>query len=1037
MKVYKLLQLLLLCLLAFACSKDTFEEKQGNENSVLSERIASDQYDNSYFGVYKGMFTTNDGLTRGNIVINLSPNSEGFAILALNSGETIELKSRTPKLTLDNTVSNLSFSSVGYSDIDSTFEFSVESDGLNPVITNVTLDNKESDIYIAKNLSRAPVSPITGTYVRTAGTGGFPTTGRTWNVMSIGAGDGQVFAVQIAYGGRVYNTGPVSAQSGCTNASGYTTCNISGSTSILGHVVSWNGTHKYNSGSAANEPQCAQVSGTWSAPTFGNSSGTFVSDTTCTGPAVANDLCANAITVNVGDSVTGSTANATTAGVPTSNCNSLSLNTAPGVWYKFTSPTPKSMIVDTQGSNYDTKLGVFSGSCSSLTCVSANDDISYPSNIQSKVSFSAAAGVTYYFYVTGFQANTGNYVLNVTEFIPPANDLCANATSISVGGTASGATTTASTTGAPTSSCNSVSMNASPGVWHTVTPSSNMMLKINTVGSDFDTRLAIYSGSCGALSCVTANDNGPTGVTPQSEVVFNATAGTTYRVYVTGSSALTTGNYTVNVTQVFPPANDLCANATSVSIGTPVTGTTLYGNSTGAPTSSCNSVSLNSGPGVWHTYTNGTGSSKLIRVSTVGSNFDTRLAILSGSCGALSCVTANDNGPTGVTPQSELTFTAAAGTTYRIYITAATGVSGNYNLTLTEIFPPANDLCANATTMTLGQTLTGSTSSATLTGAPSSTCSSNSLNTAPGVWFRYVSSGAQQISVDTEGSNFDTILGVYSGSCGTLSCIASNDDTLTNSQSRVVFTTNTSPTTYYFYVTGYSTDSGNYTINLNNTYSSTTNLGCGQTLVDHGGATGNYSAHRYDVYYIDAGAGNKAQVTFANTTNGFSLETNFDFLKIFDGNSVNSTPITTATGNGGGVATTSGFTGTGSPTAGSASLRGRTVVSTQRYMTILLFSDYSVVSNGFQATVACVAAREIADSPKTNILPTPLPGNLPVKNSGNDFTYRSKNKTVKVENVNSEYDKWRFEAEVLENVNVQPIIFKNDAEKIEYIRKHQ
>ena len=283
MKYYKVLQLFVLVCFVFSCSTDTFEQ-QDLDNSEA--RIAQDQFDNSHLGLYKGLFTTNDGLTRGTVEVTLTPDGVGMAKITLSSGEQIHFKSPQVKLTVDNNVENLRFSSEGLSDISSTLEFSVNGDGGQPTISNVRFDTKESDILIAKNLSRSPLTPITGTYVRTAGTQGFPNTGLTWNIMSIGAGNLQNFSIQIAYGGRIYNTPNAnSVQSNCIDQEGLKRCNLNGLARILGYDVTFAGFHYYSLDSSQS---CSSISGTWVAPSYGNSSGTFTSDVdaaACVGPA--------------------------------------------------------------------------------------------------------------------------------------------------------------------------------------------------------------------------------------------------------------------------------------------------------------------------------------------------------------------------------------------------------------------------------------------------------------------------------------------------------------------------------------------------------------------------------------------------------------------------------------------------------------------------------------------------------------------------------------------------------------------------------
>jgi hypothetical protein len=65
-------------------------------------------------------------------------------------------------------------------------------------------------------------------------------------------------------------------------------------------------------------------------------------------------------------------------------------------------------------------------------------------------------------------------------------------------------------------------------VWFTFTPSENMRVNANTFGSDFDTGIAVYTGTQGALTLVICNDDAILGEFIQSNVNFDAVAGTTY-----------------------------------------------------------------------------------------------------------------------------------------------------------------------------------------------------------------------------------------------------------------------------------------------------------------------------------------------------------------------------------------------------------------------------------------------------------------------------------------------------------------------------
>src|SRR6267378_7953283 len=101
---------------------------------------------------------------------------------------------------------------------------------------------------------------------------------------------------------------------------------------------------------------------------------------------------------------------------------------------------------------------------------------------------------------------------------------------------------------------------------------------------------------------------------------------------------------------------------------------------------------------------------------------------------------------------------------------------------------PSNDAFAN------GQSLSGSTGSVTGSnvGATKETGEPNHAGDPGGhsVWYRWTASASTPVTIDTIGSNFDTLLAVYTGSSvGSLTTIASNDDIDGPSQpSRVSFT---------------------------------------------------------------------------------------------------------------------------------------------------------------------------------------------------------------------------------------------------------
>jgi hypothetical protein len=114
---------------------------------------------------------------------------------------------------------------------------------------------------------------------------------------------------------------------------------------------------------------------------------------------------------------------------------------------------------------------------------------------------------------------------------------------------------------------------------------------------------------------------------------------------------------------------------------------------------------------------------------------------------------------------------------------------------------PPNDDCANAITLVAGVNQTESTVSATENspvGLPECVGVGADLDgNWAGVWYTFVGNGGDAtLSTNNLGTNFDTEITVYTGSCGAFTCVGGNDDGGSNFTSRLTFTT--TPGTTYF-----------------------------------------------------------------------------------------------------------------------------------------------------------------------------------------------------------------------------------------------
>ncbi len=130
--------------------------------------------------------------------------------------------------------------------------------------------------------------------------------------------------------------------------------------------------------------------------------------------------------------------------------------------------------------------------------------------------------------------------------------------------------------------------------------------------------------------------------------------------------------------------------------------------------------------------------------------------------------------------------------------------------------PPSNDNLATPIAVSCGNTYTGSTTAATLDEDNAPDGFGADLD-ARNLWYSFTGSGtAQTVTVNLCGSAYDTSVLVYTGTSGSLTLVAANDDDNTcvsNAlNSKVIFNSD-GVTTYYITVEGYNATSfGNFTM---------------------------------------------------------------------------------------------------------------------------------------------------------------------------------------------------------------------------------
>ncbi len=269
-----------------------------------------------------------------------------------------------------------------------------------------------------------------------------------------------------------------------------------------------------------------------------------------------NNTCTTGTTLTVGinntqNVVLGTNVGATSSGqFPNPSCGTYRGN---DIWYTAQVPSTGIIIVETfsAGSTIDTAIQIYTGSCNNLTRVACNDDINYPSNLYSNISLTGLPNTTIYIRVWAYNnASSGNFNIVAYDPSPPAppNNNCITATHLTVGNSntqnvVTGTTTNATSSGElPNPSC---ARYRGDDVWYTTQIPSSGILTVETqnAGSNIDTGLAMYTGSCGSLTQIGCDDDSGSGL--YSTITVSGFANTTVFIRVWAYNNASSGNFNI------------------------------------------------------------------------------------------------------------------------------------------------------------------------------------------------------------------------------------------------------------------------------------------------------------------------------------------------------------------------------------------------------------------------------------------------------------------------------------------------------------
>lgn len=612
-------------------------------------------------------------------------------------------------------------------------------------------------------------------------------------------------------------------------------------------------------------------------------------------PALTNDNCSGAITLNVSASSPAEYCNVyTTSGATASTSIPACSAGTPGnadddVWFTFTTTQLSNTAVTVNGSGgFDPVVQLFSGTCGSLTsagCVNATS-----TGLTEVLTQNNMAPGTY--YVRVYHAGTGSggshvFSINVNSVtVAPNNDNCSGATALTIGVSSSSGNTSGATASTGITNC-SGGGTPDDDVWYRFTATSTVTRITVTPGSGYNASFQYFSGSCTSLTSVSCVNDYSTGMAESADI--STTVGTTYfmRVFHSPAGSTPGTGFSVLVENAVPSCPELTTPADNTTNITSTTSNTFRWNAAASPSvgsftytvqiatdpTFTSLVSLTGNTGITATSyavaANKLSASttyywRVLAVNTNGTSSRCSSYVFATSGNAPSCVNgfSPENNATNQAADVTLSWTAGSGTPtgYDVYLgtsasavsslSASLRVSGNqagtsyatsglsYSTTyywiviaknasgsaascITNSFttlppPPSNDNCSGNVTLTVNAA--SATSGTTLNSTQSQAGCAGVAD--DDVWYSFVATGTSHTISVTGQDNFNAVVELFSGSCGSLSSLGCKNETYIGGTEYIMATSLTSGTRYYVRVydfgTGTSVTTSNFTIRVSN-----------------------------------------------------------------------------------------------------------------------------------------------------------------------------------------------------------------------------
>jgi hypothetical protein len=543
------------------------------------------------------------------------------------------------------------------------------------------------------------------------------------------------------------------------------------------------------------------------------------------GGAPANDLCANATTINLQTNCTpifGTVLNAT--GTTPTGCVGTAND---DVWYRLVSNGTGDIdyTVTPNGVGLDPVVEIFFGtSCSALTSFGCLDDLGDGGLENGGITGVTAGDVIWLRVYDFFSAAAANPSFTFCAEQAPAlgipGDDCANATQLTNNLTCQPVAGNLGNFSATTNPVQACGGTLSTDAWYTFTASADSVLFSFAPTGSMDLVVEIYEGnSCGEMAFLGCADFTLSGEA-ETIIINNTLPGTRFYVrvydYFGNANSLndlgfTACVFTDNSGGPVPPTNDNCDGAIPIVAGTAcntIAGTML--NATASlPATGCGGTNSED---VWYEiFASDTAVTVEIfpDFATLGLVAEVFVSTTPGSCTNLISIGCADFGLAGQPEAFQVNGMAPGESIFvRIY-DFPTAPPANPGFTICaywdpQSLTPSNDECAGATPLAVNSScnpINGTTLNATGS-APASSCSPGGVVEAD-VWYSFVATATSVNIIVDPTADMDPVIQYFSGSCANLTSRGCSDFFAESGSEQLAASGLTIGQTYYIRVYDY------------------------------------------------------------------------------------------------------------------------------------------------------------------------------------------------------------------------------------------